>query len=230
MTEPDLSFINADINLEHVKPLDSKRVVAFVNYFVMKTTHFLNAFAGDVEARILEMENRMERVETQLLLLEAKVDSVAGMSEMFPDVTESRAKEADSHQPTTADHLEAIANEEVVVENGSRNGTLLMHRVEENTASPTTSSEQQPHLSIVTVREDARYAKYFKMLRMGVVEAAVKQKMASEGVDPLLLDNPNAPSEGGVMGNELIQELAQSNDSTSQEDESDAVASFSDTE
>ncbi len=38
-----------------------------------------------------------------------------------------------------------------------------------------------------TVQNDPRYARYFKMIRMGVPEGQVKQRMEFEGVDPSVL-------------------------------------------
>jgi len=45
--------------------------------------------------------------------------------------------------------------------------------------------------SMVPIREHPHYAKYFKMLKMGVPDMAVRQKMTSEGVDPSLLSVPS---------------------------------------
>ena len=42
--------------------------------------------------------------------------------------------------------------------------------------------------------EDERYSKYFKMLKMGVPLQAVKNKMAVEGLDGNVLDNPDTPA------------------------------------
>ena len=42
--------------------------------------------------------------------------------------------------------------------------------------------------------EDERFAKYFKMLKMGVPLQAVKNKMKGEGLDDSVLDNPDAPA------------------------------------
>uniref|UniRef100_A0A1Y1KM04 WASH complex subunit CCDC53 n=1 Tax=Photinus pyralis TaxID=7054 RepID=A0A1Y1KM04_PHOPY len=44
----------------------------------------------------------------------------------------------------------------------------------------------------VKAADDPRYQKFFKMLQFGVPLQAVKNKMAVEGFDPDLLDNPNA--------------------------------------
>ncbi|VDM56499.1 unnamed protein product [Angiostrongylus costaricensis] len=65
----------------------------------------------------------------------------------------------------------------------------------EAVASVTNSNESdEPTKSVVLVKDDPAFTKYFKMLKLGVVEAAVKLKMQSEGVDPSLLDQPCAPS------------------------------------
>jgi len=44
-------------------------------------------------------------------------------------------------------------------------------------------------------KEDPRYVKYFRLLKAGVAEGAVKQKMEMEGFNPDILDNPDAPSD-----------------------------------
>lgn len=45
--------------------------------------------------------------------------------------------------------------------------------------------------NLIKVSESALYRKYFKMLKFGIQIAAVKQKMASEGLEASLLDNPD---------------------------------------
>ena len=49
-------------------------------------------------------------------------------------------------------------------------------------------------LAVKKVSEDERFAKYFKMLKMGVPLQAVKNKMKGEGLDDSVLDNPDAPA------------------------------------
>ena len=61
------------LTLFQVRPLDSKRIIAFVNHFIMKTMQLLDSFAVGTEKRILEMENRVSKMEIELQLLEAKV-------------------------------------------------------------------------------------------------------------------------------------------------------------
>ena len=45
------------------------------------------------------------------------------------------------------------------------------------------------------LKDDPMYAKYFKMLKLGLPKDACKQKMATEGVDPNVMDlDPEGPS------------------------------------
>ena len=47
---------------------------------------------------------------------------------------------------------------------------------------------------VFQAKDDVRYAHYFKMLVVGVPEPAVRNKMMVEGVDPSILDDPEAPA------------------------------------
>jgi hypothetical protein len=46
----------------------------------------------------------------------------------------------------------------------------------------------------LTVRQDAQYARFFKMIDMGIPGFVVKQKAQLAGLDPALLDTPDAPA------------------------------------
>lgn len=46
------------------------------------------------------------------------------------------------------------------------------------------------------VKDDERYAKFFKLSKMGMPAEQIKLKMSAEGLDPALLDTPDAPMPG----------------------------------
>lgn len=52
------------------------------------------------------------------------------------------------------------------------------------------------------VKDDPSYAKFFKLLKMGMPPEQVKMKMSAEGLNPDLLDNPDAPSPDSSSGNQ----------------------------
>lgn len=59
---------------------------------------------------------------------------------------------------------------------------------------PVPAPAPPPAPAVMTVEQDPTFAKFFKMMRMGVPSDAVKHKMIAEGLEPSYLDKPNAPS------------------------------------
>jgi hypothetical protein len=47
---------------------------------------------------------------------------------------------------------------------------------------------------VLLIKDDPLYARFFRMLRMGVPDPAVRLKMQQEGLDAAMLDTPEAPS------------------------------------
>uniref|UniRef100_A0A0K0CU65 WASH_WAHD domain-containing protein n=1 Tax=Angiostrongylus cantonensis TaxID=6313 RepID=A0A0K0CU65_ANGCA len=88
------------------------------------------------------------------------------------------------------------------------------------------SESHEPTKCVVLVKDDPAFTKYFRMLKLGVVEAAVKLKMQSEGVDPSLLDQPYAPSPNTANS----PPLSLNSDVRRGHSESSSVSSFSDSD
>lgn len=65
-----------------------------------------------------------------------------------------------------------------------------------STDTPAVSADQgadgevssTPAPAATPVSQDPRYAPYFRMLRMGVPEPAVRMKMSTSGIDPAILE------------------------------------------
>lgn len=71
--EPDLSFIQSDINLSDVKPLETKKVALLVNEFLLRTSDILNSFSANMEESMIKIEQKIDSLETHLQLTEKKV-------------------------------------------------------------------------------------------------------------------------------------------------------------
>ncbi|TKR57387.1 hypothetical protein L596_030863 [Steinernema carpocapsae] len=191
MTDNDFNFISPDISLDKVKPLDLKRTVAFANFYLQQVAVLLNNFAVTAESKILEIDKRLEFVESELLILEEKIKSI-------PDLNSLNA----AHTPFSHCH-----DQRNIIQHSVQPETELSNSVEMQ-ETPTFVSQ---HLAVTPAVapatkpfkdegevmkncKDPSYIKYFKMLKMGVLEAAIKQKMIVEGIDPEILDNPDALS------------------------------------
>ena len=55
------------------------------------------------------------------------------------------------------------------------------------------ASSCRPDASAAQIKDHPDYARFFKMLAVGVPHGAVRNKMALEGLSPDLLDTPDAP-------------------------------------
>lgn len=53
--------------------IDQKRIVAFINHFVVNTVTFLNQFALNCETKFVDFESKLMQMESSLSILESKV-------------------------------------------------------------------------------------------------------------------------------------------------------------
>lgn len=56
-----------------VPPIDQKRMVAFINEFIITTVSFLNEFMTNIETKFVEFELKLQKIEASLMIVEAKV-------------------------------------------------------------------------------------------------------------------------------------------------------------
>lgn len=69
--EPELSFIR---NEDRGKPLDRKTLIPLYNEFVLRLCDIQNSFATRLESSFAMLENRLEKAETLLNLVEQRVN------------------------------------------------------------------------------------------------------------------------------------------------------------
>ncbi|KAI6183997.1 hypothetical protein M3Y97_00548900 [Aphelenchoides bicaudatus] len=165
--EPELSFIR---NEDRGKPLDRKTLIPLYNEFVLRLCDIQNSFATRLESSFAMLENRLEKAETLLNLVEQRLQ---------------RVSLADEDKPTT------VANTEVPISDTIKEAAEISQEAQKTE----TTSEEQPtveeNVNMMKIKDHPLYNKYFKMIRLGIQEAAVCIKMQSEGVDPALLSNPD---------------------------------------
>ena len=110
-----------------------------------------------------------------MTLLEKKLKSVDGLEpgQLAPEASATTITTTSSEIPTDITSTEAAALE------GDSNGG------EEATEQAALSNNNS---GLVKASEHETYGRFFKMVKMGVIELAVKQKMQAEGLDPSVLD------------------------------------------
>ncbi|KAI2567599.1 WASH complex subunit 3 [Homo sapiens] len=166
MDEDGLPLMGSGIDLTKVPAIQQKRTVAFLNQFVVHTVQFLNRFSTVCEEKLADLSLRIQQIETTLNILDAKLSSIPGLDDVTVEVsplnvtsvTNGAHPEATSEQPQNSTQDSGLQESEVSAEN------------------------------ILTVAKDPRYARYLKMVQVGVPVMAIRNKMISEGLDPDLLE------------------------------------------
>lgn len=201
MDSDGLPIVGPAIDLTKVGSIHQKRTVAFLNHFIAHTVSFLNRFSCVCEEKLSELSTRIQRVEVTLNILEAKLASIPGLESVTveadqaaPMATEQTTADNQPGPPIAEQESAQLANEEA------------MPQVEEEPSQP-----------VMTVSKDPRYAKYFQMLKVGVPLVALRPKVLADGLDPDLLETPDAPAPVG--GTQLSKDS---------DDDSSSASSFSD--
>ncbi|TMW47804.1 hypothetical protein DOY81_007142, partial [Sarcophaga bullata] len=166
-------ILTQNVDKTQLPPLHQKRVLAFVNHFLINSCGFLNDFALQCETKFIELERKLQKVEAALTILEAKLASI-------PDLEQKDVKE----QESTKQNSNNVNNESKVEID------IVEHETEEE------------NVKGIKISEHDAYKKFFKMLQVGVPAQAIKLKMQVEGLDPSMLEKPNivVPFEGNEKG------------------------------
>ncbi|XP_063783875.1 WASH complex subunit 3 [Pseudophryne corroboree] len=202
MDEDGLPIVGSGIDLTKVPAIQQKRTVAFLNQFVVHTVQFLNRFSTICEEKLSALSLRVQQIETTLNILDAKLSSIPGLEDVKVETHLSKNTIPNGNlQPQTDAESIAVSPPSEVIQQNSINDIHTLQK------------EEVQADNVPTVSKDPRYARYLKMVQVGVPVMAIRNKMISEGLNPDLLETPNAPVPDG--------ELAA-------EDSSDSESSFSD--
>ncbi|XP_046844736.1 WASH complex subunit 3-like [Xenia sp. Carnegie-2017] len=214
MDSDGLPIMGPAIDLTKVGSIQQKRIVAFINHFVAHTVNFLNRFSCVCEEKLSDLSNRLQRVDVTMSILEAKLSSIPGLENVTaPESSTPTADDTSEHvvPESTASPAQPTASPAQPTASDSNNTPS----VSEELSPPV---EEEPAQPVMTVSKDPRYAKFFQMLKVGVPLAALRPKILSEGLDPDLLQTPDAPAPGGQI----------STNTDDDDDDSSSASSFSD--
>ncbi|XP_057313356.1 WASH complex subunit 3-like isoform X1 [Hydractinia symbiolongicarpus] len=208
--DDDLPIVGPAVDLAQAPPINYKRTLAFLNHFVTHTVRFLNRFSGVCEQKLSDLQVKIQRLEITLSILEAKLSSIPGLDQIS------------APESTTTVSSAPVTNEESVP---NKNLQSEVKSPVQNDDNVPIEAAVEPEVRKMTVSQDPRYAKYFKMLAFGVPLSAVKGKMAAEGFNADLLDTPDAPSDGGDA---VALSDGDDSDDDNDRDSSSEASSFSD--
>ncbi|XP_076046673.1 coiled-coil domain containing 53 [Oratosquilla oratoria] len=197
-----LALGTAGVNYENVEPISQKRTLAFVNTFVVHTVQFLNRFSALCEERLRGVDSRLTSLEDTLAIIEAKLSSVPGLEVVQASPPAASAVSQSTPEASSVSHP-PTNNPDSSTTPGighDSTGSPEVKDAVDGTQPQTTNNqngeaeeeEEAAAPSGMTVSKDPQYERFFKMVRMGVPVPAVKMKMTTEGLNPDLLDTPDA--------------------------------------
>lgn len=174
-----------------------KQALVLINTFITDTTAFLNKFALLADDRLRKVDQQVTSVEKSLLVLEGKLNSVQGL-------------EAGAHQPTASAPAPVPAGEAAPAVDASTApvapppapvapapataGDPASTDATAASVEPEPEPVPAPEANVLLIKDDPMFARWFTMTKVGIPLQAVKNKMASEGLDPSVMDRPNDPS------------------------------------
>ncbi|XP_058789810.1 WASH complex subunit 3 [Phymastichus coffea] len=169
MSDLNIPIIEPTVDYTKIPSVNQKRTIAFINHFIAHTITFLNKFSLSCEEKLFDFEDKIQRVEASLELLEARLSTIPiADNELISNIV----KEKKSEEQITK-HSEVTLYENIE----TKDEVPIEPKVEESNMQP--------------ISLDPQYAKYFKMVSVGVPKPAVKLKMEQEKLDPSILDNPH---------------------------------------
>ena len=128
------------------------------------------------EKKLADLSLRIQQTETTLNILDAKLSSIPGLD----DVT-LEASPVNVTRITNGTHSEATWEQ-------SQQNSLQDSGPQQSEVTPE---------NLLTVAKDPGYARYLKMLQVGVPVTAIRNKMVSEGLDPDFPERPDDPVPDG---------------------------------
>lgn len=190
MDENGLPITGAGVNYTSVEAINQRELITYMNMFLLRTCSFLNNFSTKCESKLASLNERLETINTSITLLESKLDSVEELRCFRPE-------------EATKDQVQKQAEQDEEIPNEPQLPTVIIETAADVASissppppppSPPPPPPLSPQKPLNPIRDDPRYNKYFKMLKMGVAEEAIRIKMRTEGVDPSLLDRSDDPA------------------------------------
>jgi len=206
------------IDFKTVESVPYRKTITLVNNFIINTTEFLNKFSYLCEKKLENVSQQIQKLEITMNILEAKLASIPGLEGSVP---------IDNNVPPSPEMNNVSSSAPIPPPPpgpGSYSSSSTTTTATISTI-PVAPSEPEPNSDVLKVKDDPRYQPYFKMLRLGVVPENIKLQMRSRGVNPDLLDTPDAPapsSDAPTMGSASVADEDEDEDEDEEEEKAPA--------
>lgn len=178
--------------LDRIDAIENETILTFINHFIATMHEQMMRFATTIESRLVPLQRRLEICQTNLTILEMKLNSIdvpleqLQALEKVKEAASSEQNRTESHQQPEAHPRTSSATESV----NTTNSTTSTTTNEPLEAPSTAGSEQNSAESSEPKEEVDEYAEtlalYRKMLKLRIPYDAVVQKMNMDGIDPAI--------------------------------------------
>jgi len=172
------------INIDKVEGIETNRLVSFVNHFLITSVNFLNDFTQKCESKLEIINCQINQIDSQLRILESKLSSLPAASGSIDSASNNSSStlSVSVSEPQSQPVPKVPRIENPTDSSTSGNEPKSLKSIDSHLTAPGTEEEDKVD------QENPSYAKFYKMLAVGVPVLAVKQKMTQEGIDPSVLD------------------------------------------
>ncbi|XP_043274775.1 WASH complex subunit 3 [Venturia canescens] len=173
MGDSNLPIIEPTIDFTKVPPIHQKRTISFINHFVVNAVSFLNKLALNCEEKLFDFENKLQRIEAAVVILESRLASIPSCEEKLPvpekvsqQLLEDKEK-VDAESIPPAEAKGDIDETDKLVDEGANDKEKL-----------------------IPICKHPLYEEFFRMKNIGAAVEALKRTMTLRGLDPDALDDP----------------------------------------
>ncbi|XP_069376524.1 WASH complex subunit 3 isoform X2 [Paralichthys olivaceus] len=160
MDEDGLPIVGSGVDLTKVPAIQQRRIVAYLNQFVVHTVRFLNRFSTVCEEKLANISLRIQQIETTLCILEAKLSSIPGLEDVTIDGISQQQQTAQANGPTAANQSQAGGPPAETLPPPEPTQTV-------REAAPMQKADAEVAAeNVMTVAKDPRYARYLKMVQV----------------------------------------------------------------
>lgn len=191
------------LDLKKVPPLSSNRLVSLINHFVVTVVEQLSNMQATVDARLFELNEKINVCVANLVILESKLNSIPGLSNISvpnasaPSTSIPTAPLSSDHdrlqqKQQQSDAQMAFSGDKRSNE-AAHDGTKtkeLKHDVEEVEREQEEKQKDAEEVAAAAQEQappqerDPQVVKFYNMRKYGIPLGAIHQKMRSEGFDP----------------------------------------------
>lgn len=164
-----------------MRPVPIQQTLLLLNNFITNTAVFLQDFSDSCEKKISKVSAKINEIEITMSVLEAKLNSIPGLDFGAGDLPPASAPPPHQAAPSVAD---MPLPDVVPAPTSAQSDTPIAPAAVEPAADSLPDG-------MVRAKDHLDYAKFFKLVKLGVPGPVIAAKMRAEDLDDTCLDNPD---------------------------------------